>query len=80
MAGEYAGSATVKETAEVIEGNCSNKHHRVLSMDMSNPFGERNAAILLIAGGKAVALATIYRDQERLQFERQLEKRRASVT
>lgn len=79
MAGEYAGSATVKETAEVIEGNCSNKHHRVLSMDMSNPFGERNAAILLIAG-KAVALATIYRDQERLQFERQLEKRCASVT
>lgn len=77
MAGEYAGSATVK--AEVIEGNCSNKHHRVLSMDMSNPFGERNAAILLIAG-KAVALATIYRDQERLQFERQLEKRCASVT
>jgi hypothetical protein len=50
MAGEYAGSATVKETAEVIEGNCRNKHHRVLSMDMFNPFGERNAATRFIAG------------------------------
>ncbi|HEV8647401.1 MAG TPA: hypothetical protein VGR01_17715 [Burkholderiales bacterium] len=80
MAGENAGSATVKETAEVIEGNCRNKHHRVLSMDMFNPFGERNAAILFIAGGKTAALATIYRDQESLHFERQLEQRGASVT
>lgn len=34
-------SATVKETAEVIEENCRNNHHRVLSLDMFNPSGER---------------------------------------
>ncbi|HEV8646849.1 MAG TPA: surface-adhesin E family protein [Burkholderiales bacterium] len=34
-------NATVKETAGVIEENCRNRHHRVLSMDMFNPFGER---------------------------------------
>ncbi|HWH46635.1 MAG TPA: surface-adhesin E family protein [Burkholderiales bacterium] len=34
-------SATVKETAGVIEENCRNKHHRVISMDMFNLFGER---------------------------------------
>jgi surface-adhesin protein E len=34
-------SATVKETAGVIEENCRNKHHRVLSMDMFNLSGER---------------------------------------
>lgn len=34
-------SATVKETAGVIEQNCRNKHHRVLTMDMFNLLGER---------------------------------------
>ena len=34
-------SATVKETAGVIEENCRNMHHRVLSMDMFNLLGER---------------------------------------
>lgn len=34
-------SATVKETAGVIEQNCRNRHHRVLTMDMFNMFGER---------------------------------------
>src|SRR5258708_5962421 len=33
-------SATVKETAGVIEENCRNNHHRVLSMEMFNPFCE----------------------------------------
>jgi len=34
-------NATVKETAGVIEENCRNRHHRVISMDMFNLFGER---------------------------------------
>jgi len=33
------------------------------------------SAVRLIAGEKTLALATIYRDQESLQFERLLERR-----
>ena len=36
---------------------------------------DRNAAVRFIAGGKTVALATIYRDRESLEFERELERR-----
>jgi NADPH-dependent 2,4-dienoyl-CoA reductase/sulfur reductase-like enzyme/nitrite reductase/ring-hydroxylating ferredoxin subunit len=42
-------------------------------IEIAGSFDERNAAIRYIAGEKTVALATIYRDQESLQFERQLE-------
>jgi surface-adhesin protein E len=38
---QLSDNATVKETAGVIEENCRNRHHRVLSMDMFNLFGER---------------------------------------
>jgi len=40
----------------------------------------RDAAVRYLAGGRTLALATIYRDQESLQFERQLELRGASAT
>ncbi|HEV8262930.1 MAG TPA: FAD-dependent oxidoreductase [Burkholderiales bacterium] len=40
----------------------------------------RDAAVRYLAGGRTLALATIYRDQESLQFERQLELRVASAT
>ena len=42
-------------------------------------FDERNAAVQFIAGERTLALATIYRDQESLQFERQLELHGASA-
>ncbi len=38
-------------------------------------FDDRSAAVRFIAGGKTVALATIYRDRESLEFERELEGR-----
>jgi len=38
---QLSDNATVKETAGVIEENCRNRHHRVLSIDMFNLFGER---------------------------------------
>jgi NADPH-dependent 2,4-dienoyl-CoA reductase/sulfur reductase-like enzyme len=43
--------------------------------EVEGSFDDRNAAVRFIAGGKTVALATIYRDQESLQFERELEQR-----
>ncbi|HEV8647395.1 MAG TPA: FAD-dependent oxidoreductase [Burkholderiales bacterium] len=49
-------------------------------IEIEGSFDERSAAIRFIAGEKTLALATIYRDQESLQFERQLELRGASVT
>jgi NADPH-dependent 2,4-dienoyl-CoA reductase/sulfur reductase-like enzyme/nitrite reductase/ring-hydroxylating ferredoxin subunit len=42
-------------------------------IEIEGSFDERNAAVRFIAGGKTVALATIYRDRESLQFERRLE-------
>jgi NADPH-dependent 2,4-dienoyl-CoA reductase/sulfur reductase-like enzyme len=42
-------------------------------IEIEGSFDERNAAVRFIAGGKTVALATIYRDQDSLQFERRLE-------
>ena len=39
---------------------------------------ERNASVRFIGGGKTLALATIYRDRESLEFERDLEARAAS--
>ncbi len=44
-------------------------------IEIEGSFDERNAAVRFIAGDKTLALATIYRDQESLQFERQLELR-----
>jgi NADPH-dependent 2,4-dienoyl-CoA reductase/sulfur reductase-like enzyme/nitrite reductase/ring-hydroxylating ferredoxin subunit len=44
-------------------------------IEIEGSFDERNAAVRFIAGEKTVALATIYRDQESLQFERQIELR-----
>ncbi len=43
--------------------------------EVEGSFDDRNAAVRFIAGGKTVALATIYRDQESLRFERELEQR-----
>jgi NADPH-dependent 2,4-dienoyl-CoA reductase/sulfur reductase-like enzyme/nitrite reductase/ring-hydroxylating ferredoxin subunit len=42
-------------------------------LEIEGSFDERNAAVCFIAGGKPVALATIYRDQQSLEFERNLE-------
>jgi NADPH-dependent 2,4-dienoyl-CoA reductase/sulfur reductase-like enzyme/nitrite reductase/ring-hydroxylating ferredoxin subunit len=42
--------------------------------EVEGSFDERNAAVRFIAGGKRVALATIYRDRESLEFERDLER------
>jgi NADPH-dependent 2,4-dienoyl-CoA reductase/sulfur reductase-like enzyme/nitrite reductase/ring-hydroxylating ferredoxin subunit len=42
-------------------------------IEIEGSLDERNAAVRFIAGEKTVALATIYRDQESLEFERQLE-------
>ena len=42
-------------------------------IEVEGSFDERSAAVRFIASGKTVALATIYRDQESLQFERELE-------
>jgi apoptosis-inducing factor 3 len=44
-------------------------------IEIEGSLDERNAAVRFIAGEKTVALATIYRDQESLQFERQIELR-----
>jgi NADPH-dependent 2,4-dienoyl-CoA reductase/sulfur reductase-like enzyme len=44
-------------------------------IEVEGSFDEHNAAVRFIAGEKTLALATIYRDQESLQFERQLELR-----
>ncbi|HKQ23013.1 MAG TPA: FAD-dependent oxidoreductase [Burkholderiales bacterium] len=44
-------------------------------IEIEGSFDEHNAAVRFIAGQKTRALATIYRDQESLQFERQLELR-----
>lgn len=49
-------------------------------IEIEGSFDEHNAAVRFIAGEKTLALATIYRDQESLQFERQLELRGVSVT
>jgi NADPH-dependent 2,4-dienoyl-CoA reductase/sulfur reductase-like enzyme/nitrite reductase/ring-hydroxylating ferredoxin subunit len=43
--------------------------------EVEGSFEDRNAAVRFIAGGKTVALATIYRDRESLEFEYELEKR-----
>ena len=48
-------------------------------IEIEGSFDERNAAVRFIAGDKTLALATIYRDQESLQFERQLELHGASA-
>ena len=42
--------------------------------EIDGSFDERNAAVRFVAAGKTVALATIYRDHESLEFERQLER------
>jgi NADPH-dependent 2,4-dienoyl-CoA reductase/sulfur reductase-like enzyme len=49
-------------------------------IEIEGNFDEHNAAVRFIAGEKTLALATIYRDQESLQFERQLELGNASVS
>jgi NADPH-dependent 2,4-dienoyl-CoA reductase/sulfur reductase-like enzyme/nitrite reductase/ring-hydroxylating ferredoxin subunit len=46
-------------------------------VEIDGSFDERNAAVRFIAGGKTLALATIYRDHESLEFERDLEERDA---
>jgi apoptosis-inducing factor 3 len=43
--------------------------------EVEGSFDDRNASVRFIAGGKTVALATIYRDRESLEFERELERR-----
>ncbi len=42
-------------------------------IEVVGSFDEHDTAVRFIAGQKTLALATIYRDQESLQFERQLE-------
>jgi len=42
-------------------------------IEVEGSFDEHNAAVRFLSGEKTLALATIYRDQESLQFERQLE-------
>jgi len=49
-------------------------------IEIEGSFDERNAAVRFIAGEKTLALATIYRDQQSLQFERQLELSGGSAT
>ena len=44
-------------------------------VEIEGSFEERNAAVRFVSGGSAVALATIFRDQESLRFERDLELR-----
>ena len=43
-------------------------------IEVEGSFDDRNAAVRFIAGGKTLALATIYRDRESLKFERELER------
>jgi NADPH-dependent 2,4-dienoyl-CoA reductase/sulfur reductase-like enzyme/nitrite reductase/ring-hydroxylating ferredoxin subunit len=42
-------------------------------IEIDGSFEARDAAVRFVSGGKVVALATIFRDQESLAFERQLE-------
>jgi len=44
-------------------------------IEVEGSFDGHNAAVRFISGEKTLALATIYRDQESLQFERLLERR-----
>jgi NADPH-dependent 2,4-dienoyl-CoA reductase/sulfur reductase-like enzyme/nitrite reductase/ring-hydroxylating ferredoxin subunit len=44
-------------------------------IEIDGSFDERNAAVRFIGGGKTLALATIYRDRESLEFERDVEAR-----
>jgi len=46
-------------------------------IEIDGSFDERNAAVRFIGGGKTLALATIYRDRESLEFERDAEARDA---
>ena len=46
-------------------------------IEIDGSFDERNAAVRFIGGGKTLALATIYRDRESLEFERDVEARDA---
>jgi NADPH-dependent 2,4-dienoyl-CoA reductase/sulfur reductase-like enzyme/nitrite reductase/ring-hydroxylating ferredoxin subunit len=46
-------------------------------IEVDGSFDERNAAVRFIGGGKTLALATIYRDRESLEFERDVEGRDA---
>jgi len=46
-------------------------------IEVDGSFDEHNAAVRFIADGKTVALATIYRDRESLELERELELRAA---
>jgi NADPH-dependent 2,4-dienoyl-CoA reductase/sulfur reductase-like enzyme len=46
-------------------------------IEVDGSFDEHNAAVRFIADGKTVALATIYRDRESLELERELELRDA---
>ena len=50
------------------------REHRI---EVDGSFDEHNAAVRFIADGKTVALATIYRDRESLELERELELRDA---
>jgi NADPH-dependent 2,4-dienoyl-CoA reductase/sulfur reductase-like enzyme len=43
-------------------------------IEIDGSFDAHNAAVRFVAAGKTVALATIYRDHESLEFERQLER------
>ena len=49
-------------------------------VEIEGSFDERDAAVRFIAGESTVALATIFRDQESLQFELQLEQRGTTGT
>ncbi len=49
-------------------------------IEIDGSFDERNAAVRYIVGEGTVALATIFRDQESLQFELQLEQRGTTRT
>ncbi len=46
-------------------------------IEVDGSFDEHNAAVRFIAGGRTLALATIYRDRESLELERELELRDA---
>jgi NADPH-dependent 2,4-dienoyl-CoA reductase/sulfur reductase-like enzyme len=46
-------------------------------IEIDGSFDERSAAVRFVRGGKTLALATIYRDRESLEFERDVEARDA---
>jgi NADPH-dependent 2,4-dienoyl-CoA reductase/sulfur reductase-like enzyme len=46
-------------------------------IEIDGSFDERNAAVRFVVGGNTLALATIYRDRESLEFERDVEVRDA---